>query len=91
MGEKVVKIELINECRHWWRLASVQLAAVAATIAGVLTANPGMLQWLVGQMPDGPWRTVASVGVAVVVFIIPTLARLVQQPKLKDKTDASGT
>lgn len=83
-----MKIEFIEECREWWKLWSVRLAAIAGIIAAVLSASPGLLTWLVNEFfPDGPLRVVVSAGIGIVVFVIPTLARLMQQPKLKEPKD----
>lgn len=83
-----MRITLIEECRQWWKLWSVRLAAIAGVIAAVLSASPGLLTWLVNEyFPAGPLRIVVSAVIGVVVFVIPTLARLAQQPKLKEKTD----
>lgn len=83
-----MKIQLIDECREWWRLWSVRLAFVAATVAAVVTAQPALLLGLVDRLPE-PWRTMIVPVVWVVCFALPVFARLAQQPKLKGgKTDA---
>jgi hypothetical protein len=63
----------------------VRLAALAGAAAAVLAANPSLLLGLIGFLPSGPWRTVASVGVGLIVFAIPTLIRLIPQPKVAEK------
>lgn len=85
-----MKLTLIAECKLWWKLWSVRLAAVAGVVAAVISAAPGILEWLVNEfLPDGPWRVVTSVAVGLFVFVIPTIARLMPQKKLhKDTTDA---
>lgn len=75
---------LIEEWRSAWRWWSVRIAGIAAIVAGVLTASPSLVLGLIGMLPQGPWRTVMAVGVGTVVFVIPTLARIVKQ---KGKTD----
>lgn len=75
----------MNFIENWaasaWRLWSVRLAAFAGIVAGVLAANPALVLGLIGFMPSGPWRYVASAGVGLVVFIIPTITRLTSQEK----------
>lgn len=70
---------LIAEWRGAWRWWSVRIAGIAAIVAGVLTASPGLLLGLIGMLPQGRWRTVSAIAVALVVFVIPTLARLWKQ------------
>lgn len=70
---------LIDEANNWWRFWSVRIAAIAAIVAGVLTASPGLLLGLIGMLPQGIWRTVIAGAVSLVVFVIPTLARIWKQ------------
>lgn len=72
-----------------FKLWSIRLAALAAVLAGVFTAAPGLLLGLLAYLPDGPWRTVCAVLIGVVTFVIPAWSRLAAQPKLsKDDPDA---
>lgn len=81
-----MKIDLIEDCRNWWRMWSVRLAALAGIVAGVLSASPGLLTWLVNEfLPSGPWRVVASALIGLVVFVIPTITRLIPQKKLEKR------
>lgn len=76
------------ECREWWKLHSVKLAALASAISGVLTANPDILIGLLAIIPaDHILRLVFSLGVAGVVFLLPLLARLWPQPKLHEDAE----
>lgn len=70
---------LIAEWRGAWRWWSVRIAGIAAIIAGVLTAHPSLLLGLIAMLPGGVWRNVMAAGVGLVVFVIPTLARLWKQ------------
>lgn len=72
-------LKLVEDWKTSWRWASVKLAAAVAVLAGVLTANPGLILGLIPYIPDGPWRVVATVGVTTIVFIIPTLTRLLRK------------
>lgn len=78
---------LAEEAGQWWRLWSVRLAAVAAVISAVLTAQPAILLGLIGFIPHGTMRLFAAAFVGAVVFVIPTIVRLWPQPKLKEKSD----
>jgi len=80
-------MKLIDEARQAWRMASVQLAAAAAILAGVLTANPHLALGLIAFIPPGPLRYLLAAGVGLVVFALPTIARLWHQPKVKGKSD----
>lgn len=74
---------LIAEACEWWRLWSVRLAALAGIVAAYLAANPDETQRLLDILPDGPWRTLASIGVGLFIFATATGARLARQPKLE--------
>jgi hypothetical protein len=74
-----MKIKVIDNWQNSWKWASIQLAALAGILAGILSANPGLLLGLISHLPTGPWRTLTAIGVAVIVFVIPTLARLIEK------------
>lgn len=76
-------MKLIEEARHAWKMWSIRIAAVAAILAGVIASNQSIALGLVYFLPDGPWRVVAGIGIGLVVFVIPTVARLVKQEKLE--------
>jgi hypothetical protein len=78
-----MKLTLIEGWRKAARLASVQLAALVAIVAGIITANPALALGLIGFLPTGPMRVLVAVGVAIVVFVIPTATRLIR----KDASD----
>lgn len=78
-------MKLIDDYRRAWRLYSVRLAAVAGVLATGLSVAPGLLTWLVDEfLPYGPWRIAVSVLIGLVVFVIPTVVRLMPQ---KDSGD----
>lgn len=77
-----MKLTFIDDCRNWWRMWSVRLAAVAATIAAILTAEPTLLLGLVDRLPE-PWNTAIVPVVWLLVFGLPLLARLTKQPNLE--------
>lgn len=80
----------------WWhkslRLWSVRINLVWGILATVLAANVPLLLGLIAFMPNGPLRYAVAGFVGFVVFIVPTLARLMHQEKLapvcEDKPDA---
>lgn len=78
-----MKLTLIEGWRRAWRLASVQLAAVVAVLAGIITANPALALGLIGFLPSGPLRVLVAIGVSIVVFVVPVLSRIVT----RDRTD----
>lgn len=69
-----------------WRLWSVRLAALFAALAAAIMANPGLLLGLIGFVPES-LRPLAALATFVVTFAIPTLVRIVHQPKCAEKTD----
>jgi hypothetical protein len=81
-----MKIQLIDDCRHWWRMASVQLALLAGLGAGIITADPDLVKQAIALVPE-PWRPLASLLAGVVVAGIPILARMTKQPKLDAARD----
>lgn len=74
-----MKLTLIEGWRHAWRLASVRLAALVAILAGIITANPSLALGLIAFLPGGFWRVVVAIGVSIVVFVIPTLTRVLKK------------
>lgn len=80
-------MKLVEEARQFWKLWSVRLAAVAGIVAGVLSANPGLLLGLITYFPAGMIRNLAAAAIGVLVFAVPTIVRLMQQPA-KGKPDA---
>lgn len=74
---------LIDEAGNWWRMWSVRLAAFVGLLTAYLAANPSDTEKLLALLPDGPLRTLAAVGVGLLVFATATGARLVKQ-KPKD-------
>jgi len=74
-------MNLIKELRAAWKLWSVKLAALTAILAAIVASNQTIALGLVYFLPEGPWRVVAGVGIGLVVFVIPTVVRLVKQGK----------
>ena len=79
-------MNLIEEARQAWKLWSIKLAAVTAILATVIASNQSIALGLVYFLPDGPWRIVAGICIGLVVFVIPTMTRLMKQSKL-EKSD----
>ena len=68
---------------------SIRLAALAGILAGIIASNQSIALGLVYFLPEGIWRVVAGVGIGFIVFVIPTIVRLVKQKKL-EKTNVSA-
>lgn len=68
---------LLAECREWWRLASVKLAAFVGLISSIVSANPDFLLTLAAIIPaaTGP-RLFFALGVGALVFAVPTITRI---------------
>jgi hypothetical protein len=80
----------MTEIHQWWRLWSVRLAAVAGAVSAALTAEPAILLGLINMLPHGPLRWVVAGAVGILVFALPTVARLKAQPKLRGAGGAAG-
>jgi len=76
-------VKLIEEARQAWKLWSVKLAALTAILAAIVASNQTIALGLIYFLPDGPWRVVAGIGIGLVVFVIPTITRLMKQSKLE--------
>jgi hypothetical protein len=74
-----MKFELIDNWRNAWRLGSVKLAFVAATIATVLTASPVIAIGLISFIPNGGARVFVAAFVGLIVFVIPTITRIIKK------------
>lgn len=81
--------KFIDECRTWWALHSVRLAAAVSALVGVLTASPDMLMSVISIIPVDPMlRAVFAVAVAALTFLAPLVARL--WPQALPKETSSG-
>lgn len=71
--------------RTSWRWFSVQTAAVSAAVGGAIAASPELLLQLVMFLPEEGWLRWALVAsVVIVMFIVPTIARLWDQEEHDD-------
>lgn len=75
----MLKSHLIDDCRRWYKLASVWLAALAGALTAVIVANQGLALGLLAYLPGGFWRTLVAVFIGFVVFVVPTITRLWKQ------------
>lgn len=82
-------MQFVTEIRHWWKFWSVRLAVLAGAAAGWITANPQTVGQLVAYVPE-QYRPIASVLIGILVATVPTLARMMKQPKLEGG-DNAGT
>lgn len=73
----------IDHARQGWRLWSVRVAAIAGILATIIASNQSLALGLVYFLPEGNWRIVAGAAIGLVVFVIPTIARLWKQEKLE--------
>lgn len=75
-------MNLIDDARQAWKMWSVKLAAVTGIITTIMASNQTIALGLIHFLPDGPLRIVVAALIGLVVFVIPTALRLIQQPKL---------
>lgn len=83
-----MKLQFVAHCRLWWKRWSTWLAGLFALIVGTLTADPSLLLAVISYLPER-WRLIASVGVALLVFVVPVLVANLRQPKLVEQRDAT--
>lgn len=74
--------ERLDEIRAWAATWSGKLALVAASIAGILAADPSVAIVATELIPDGPPRIVAIIALVSVAYLLPLKA------VKKDATDA---
>jgi len=74
-------MKLVDEASRWYKLGSVQLAALAGVAAGYFAANPNETEKLLNLLPEGPWRVIASIGIGFAVFSAAAGSRLVTKRK----------
>lgn len=76
-----MKIQLIDDCKRFWRLWSVWFAAFAATALASIAADPRpVLDFLEAIPPQ--WAWLKPIAVFLVSFIVPTVLRMLHQPGL---------
>lgn len=83
-----MKLQFVTHCRLWWKRWSTWLAGLFALIVGTLTADPGILLAVVSYLPER-WRLIASIGVALLVFVVPVLVANLRQTKLVEQRNAT--
>lgn len=74
-----IEAHFVAECRRWWKLASVWLAAISGALTAVIVANQDLALGLLTFLPGGFWRTLIAVAIGFVVFVVPTITRLWKQ------------
>jgi len=83
-----LRSRLVPEAGEWWRLSEIQLAGAFAAIGGSIAAHPDILLSLTAFLPsEGPWRVLVIGAVVLVLFIVPTLARLWDQAAPQEEAD----
>lgn len=80
-------MKLIPHWKHLWRATSVQLAAIAGGIAAAIVVSPSLLLGLINFIPQ-EYRGLAAAATGLVTFVLPVLARAVQQDKLTEAKNA---
>lgn len=86
-------MKLLPHWRELWRSWSVRLNALGLAILGWFAIDPVSLLAVWNMMPAGvhdlfPSQIISVLG--AVLFGLSMLARLVRQPKLREKIDASA-
>lgn len=76
-------MKLIDGWRSAYKFWSIQLAAAAAMVATAVVANQSFVLSLFAFIPEGKrWPAAAITG--LLTFILPALARLIEQPPKGD-------
>jgi ABC-type uncharacterized transport system permease subunit len=84
-----MKIELIEDCRSWYKRWSTWLAGVYATVSVYVLANPTLLLGLVDRLPQ-PWKMLAVGASWSAMVALPILTAQVKQKNLTSKSDGSA-
>ena len=79
-------MKLVDEASKFYKLGSVQLAAIAGMVVAYLAANPNETEKLLNLLPEGPLRILASVMIGMFVFSAATGSRLLTTKK-KEQED----
>lgn len=79
-------MKFVEEAGKFYKLGSVQLAALAGVIVAYFAANPNETEKLLNLLPEGPLRILASIGIGLFVFSTATGSRIVSFKK-KDEED----
>lgn len=77
--------KFFEDCKGWWKLYSVRLAAAIAALVGFLTSDPSVLFSVISFIPSDPvTRAVFAVAVGLLTFLAPVLARMWPQENTND-------
>lgn len=78
-------IKFIDDCKRWYRMWSVQFAALAAAALAYAVSNPQPILELLNSIPE-EWAWIEPVAVFAVTFGLPVFLRMVKQSTFeKDK------
>lgn len=79
----------IDDCKRWYRMWSVQLAALVAAAAAYAAENPQPILDALNSIPP-QWQWIKPVLVFAVTFGVPTAVRMMRQPKLEPTQGEQG-
>lgn len=77
----MLKVDFVDSARIWYKKWSAWLAAVWATIVGMVWYNPSILSQVSSYVPE-PWRTRLAVPIALVSGLLPIILSNIKQSKL---------
>lgn len=85
-----MKLELVDNWKHAYKLASMQVLAVASALVGFIIANPTFLFSAIAFVPD-EFRVPAAIAAALLVFVLVAATRLVKKkPCPPETTDVAA-
>lgn len=73
-----LRLRLIDEARHWWRMWSVRLAAVLSAVAAYVLASPDIIVRVMNELPP-EFRAAFPPATGVLLFVLVTAVRLYKQ------------
>lgn len=83
-----MKLHLIDDARHAWRMWSVRLNAIGLAIMGLLWFDPTMVLAVVNMMPPAVRSAIPDhfeLFLGGLFFALAMISRLVKQPKLEKR------
>lgn len=81
----IPKLEFVDNAKHFYKMASMQLLAVFASIIGFIIANPTWLYSPIMFMPDEQ-RIPLAIGTTILIVVLVGGARLLKK-KRKEQPD----
>lgn len=84
-----MKLNLVDDCAHWWHLWSNRLALAAGAMVAAVIADPTIPAQFIALVPP-EWRPLAGAVAGLLTTSIAIGTRMSKQPKLEEKRAAAA-